>query len=258
MKKILMAFLSLVLLAPFTIKPSIAQDAVPKTKFLVWEVKVTPSQHSNLLEAVKFQHEFLKEQDYPYTGYVNYTSDGLFYYSTPFQQFSQIDEMNAMDEKLWKDFPEKQQEIWSKFEGNFKSVGSIIIELQPEISIVRPEDSDYEVDMHFRFFEKFTLKNGKLMEFTAIAKRYKALREKHGFTQPYHIYYPKFGPNMSTIYLIDDMGSSPAEHFSMNDEKWLKFGEEGKKLMEDFIQIVDEIETHTGTFDISASYIPDK
>ena len=164
MKRIFVTFLILILIAPFTIKLTSAQNDVPKTKFLVWEVKVTPSQHSNLLEAVKFQHDFLKEQDYPYTGYVNYTSDGLFYYSTPFMQFSEIDEMNEVDEKLWKDFPEKQKEIWSKFEGNFKSVGSIIMELQPEISKLRPDDSEYTVDKHFRFFEKFTLKNGKLME----------------------------------------------------------------------------------------------
>ena len=258
MKKILLCFLTLVLLSPFAIKPTSAQEAVPKTKFLVWEVKVTPSQHENLLEAVKFQHKFLKEQDYPYTGYVNYTNDGLFYYSTPFQEFAQIDEMNAVDQKLWKDFPEKQKEIWDKFEGNFKSVGSIILELQPEISQLRPMDSEYTIDSHFRFFEKFTLKQGKMMEFTAIAKRYKALREKHGYDQPYHIYYPQFGPNMSTVYLIEDMGDSAAEHYRMNEEKWNKFGEEGQKLMEDFVKIVDEIETHNGTFDISASYIPNK
>ena len=34
--------------------------------------------------------------------------------------------------------------------------------------------------------------------------------------------------------------------------------EEGAKLMEEFIAIVEEIETHNGTFDISASYIPNK
>ena len=60
------------------------------------------------------------------------------------------------------------------------------------------------------------------------------------------------------VYLIDDMGSSPAEHYRINEEKWKKFGEEGQKLMQDFGNIVDEIETHNGTFDISASYIPNK
>lgn len=258
MKKLLALFLVFFVFTSISIEDVNAQDDVPKTKFIVWEVKVTPAQTSKLLEAVKFQHEFLKEQNYPYTGFVNYTNDGLFYYSTPFTHFSEIDEMDALDKKLWKDYPEKQKEIWDKFDGNFKSVGGIILELQPEISQLIPPPSDGQADTHFRFFEKFVIKNGKMMEFTEIAKRYKALREKHGITSPYHIYYPKFGPDMSMVYMIEDMGNNPAEHYQLNDEKWKIFGEEGKKLMADFIAVVDKVESHLGTFNNSASYIPSK
>ena len=254
MKKLLALFLIFFLI--ISIENVSAQDDVPKTKFIVWEVQLSPTQLDNMVDALTFQHEFLKEQNYPYAGYVNYTSDGYLWYSTPFQKFAQIDEMNELDETLWEEHPEKQKEIWAKFDGNFKSIGSFILELQPDISLLPTQSSESAEGKQFRFFEKLHIKNGKQMEFMEIAKRYKALYEKHDIEGSYYMYYPQFGPEMSIVYVINDMGSSPAEHYSMNGEKWEKFGEEGKQLWEDFKPIVEKIETHLGTIDNDASYIP--
>ncbi len=256
MKKLLAGFLILFLLSFISTHKMYAQNDEQKTRFVVWEVKVTPSQNDKLIEAVSFQHDFLKEQNYPYAGYVQYTNDGYFWYSTPFQKFAEIDEMNALDEKLWKEHPEKQKEIWEKFKGNFKSIGGLILELQPEISSLIPQSSEPPTGKQFRFFEKIYLKNGMNMEFTEIAKRYKALREKHGIKDPYYFYYPQFASDMSVVYLVDYMGEDAAEHYSLNAEKWEKFGEEGMKLWEDFKPILERIETHIGTVDYDVSYFP--
>ena len=255
MKKLYLGLLILCLIVLNSV-PVSAQENAPKTKFMVWEVTVTPEQHGKLLEAVKFQHEFLKEVDYPYLGYVNYTNDGVWWYATPFQKYAELDEMDALDAKLWEEHPEKQKEIWAKFDGNFKSVAGQVFELQPEISNMQPPSE--QSGTMFRFFERIYIKNGKLMEFTEIAKRYKALREKHGITDSYGIYYPRVYSDMSMVFMIDAMGENASEHYSLNSKKWEKFGEEGQKLWEDFAPMVEKIETHIGTFDADASYIPNK
>jgi hypothetical protein len=241
----------------FALENVYAQDDVPKTKFIVWEVQVNPSQLDGILEAFEFQNEFLKEQNYPYAGHVNYSNDGLLWYSTPFMNYSEIDEMNAVDEKLSEKHPEKQKEIWEKFSGNYKSVGSFILELQPDISVM-PSSAAPTEGKAFRFFDKLHIKSGKMMEFKDIAKRYKALYEKFEIQGSYYMYYPQFGPDMSVVYLIDDMGESAAQHYSMNDDKWKQFGEEGMKLWEDFKPMVEKIETHIGTVNYDASFFPAK
>ena len=164
-----------------------AQEDAPKPKYMVWEVKVSPAQLDKTLEAIKFQHDFLKSENYPYAGFVQYTNDGLLYYSTPFMQYAEIDEMNATDKTLWEENPEKGKEVREKFEYTF---------------------------------------------------------------------YPEFGPNMSIVYFIDELGDNPADHYKKSDEMWAKFGEEGKQLWEDVKPLIDKMESHIGWADYDMSYFP--
>ena len=235
-----------------------AQDDAPKPQYMVWEVKVNPVQMDKLIDAIKTQHAFLKEQNYPYDGFVQYTNDGYFWYSSAFQSFADIDKMDAVDKKLWEENAEKSKEIQEKFKGAYTSVGSIILELQPELSILPPQSAEIPTGMKYRLFEKFYIKQDKSKEFFELTKKYKALREKHGYTEAFYAFYPKFGPDMSTVYFIDEMGDSAADHYAKSDKKWEKFGEEGMKLWEDLKPLVEKIEVHNGWADYNASYYPSK
>jgi hypothetical protein len=255
MKKFIAGILILFFIVLMT--PQIgAQDDAPKPKYMVWQVKVTPAQLAKTLEAIKFQHTFLKQQNYPYAGFVQYTNDGYLYYSTAFQDYADIDKMNAVDKKLWADNPEKSKEIQKEFEGTYKSVGSIILELQPELSIMAPESDVAPTGRQFRFFQRFYIKQGKGKEFAELTKKYKALRQKHGVTDGFYTFYPSFGPDMSIVYFIDEMGNNAAEHYAQSDKTWEMFGEEGKELWESVLPLLEKTESHIGSADYDFMYIP--
>jgi len=255
MKKVLSGFMILFLMA-FLVTKSNAQEDAPKPKYMVWEVQVTPAQLGQTLEAIKYQHAFLKEQNYPFAGHVQYTNDGYLWYSTAFQDYADIDKINAVDKKLWEANAEKSKEIQEKFKGTYKSVGSVILELQPELSILAPVSAEMPTGQKFRLFQKFYIKQGKGKEFADLTKQYKALREKHGITASFYTFYPTFGPDMSVVYFIDEMGDNAADHYMQSDKKWEMFGEEGQKLWQDVMPLLEKTESHMGWADYDAMYIP--
>ena len=256
MKKL---FTGLLVLLFFVVgfEKSYAQDDAPKPKYLVWEVKVTPVQLGKSLDAIKMQHEFLKEQNYPYQGFVQYTNDGFLWYSTTINNLADIDKMDAVDEEMWKANEEKAKEMQDNFKDAYQSVGSVILELQPELSIIAPESDSPRTGQKFRFFQHFYVKNGKGKEFSELVKQYVALRKKHGITDGFYTLYPKLGPNMSIVYFIDEMGNSAAEHYAQSDKAWEMFGEEGKNLREAVMLLIDKVESHTGWANYDASYMPE-
>ena len=255
MKKIFTIFFTLILTFTIVIN-SIAQEDLPKPKYLVWEVKVNPVQLDKLLDAIETQHKFLKEMDYPYAGFVQYTNDGYFWYSTAIKDYADIDKMDAVDKELWSSNSEKTEEIQKKFEGAYSSIGSFILELQPELSILPSKQVDEPSGKRFRYFEKFYLKNGKRKAFEEASKKYVALCKKHGYTAPLYTFYPTFDKDLSVVYFIDELGDNAVDFYTKNKEKWEKFGEEGGQLWEEVKPLIERIESHLGTVDLDISYFP--
>ena len=255
MKKIFTGFVVLILAAAFS-NNVYAQDDTPKPKFMVWEVKVNPVQLDQLLDAIDTQNKYLKEMNYPFQGFVQYTNDGYLWYSSAFQNYSDIDKMDAADKKIWSSDSEEVKEIQKKFDGAFSSVAGKILELQPELSVMSPDQNVTPTGTKFRYFEKFYLKQGKKKEFEDALKKYIALREKHGYTSPMYTLYPSFDNNLSVVYFIDELGDNVVDFYTKNEEKWQKFGDDGAQLWEEVKPLVEKIESHTGTADFDRSYFP--
>lgn len=224
---------------------------------MVWEVMVSPVQMDKLMEAIEFQHAYLKEKNYPFEGFVQYTNDGYFWYSTAFQNYADIDKMNAADDKMWSSNDERLEEIQKKFEGAYSSIGSFILELQPELSIMPPEQDAAPTGTKFRYFETFYLKQGKQQEIEAAIKKYIALRKKHGYDAAMYTLYPRFDDNLSVVYFIDELGNNAADFYTKNQEKWAKFGEEGEQLWNEVKPLVERIEGHNGWANYDISYLPE-
>jgi len=165
--------------------------------------------------------------------------------------------MNALDDEMWESNQEKSKEIQEKFKDAYLSVGSIILELQPELSIWAPESSEAPSGTKFRHFERFHVKQGKWKEFSEVAKKYVALRKKHGITDAFYTFIPEFGPDMSIVYMVNEMGDSAANHYTKNDKKWETFGEEGKQLWEDLKPLINKMESNLGWANYNLSYFPE-
>ena len=247
----------LLLSCVFIFKSTVAQENTPKPKFMVWEVMVNPMQMDKLMDAIQFQHQYLKEQNYPFEGFVQYTNDGYFWYSTGFQNYSDIDKMNAADEKLWSSNDKKLEEIQKKFEGAYNSIGSFILELQPELSIMPPQQDAAPTGTKFRYFETFYLKQGKQQEIEEAIKKYIALRKKYGYDAAMYTLYPRFDDNLSVLYFIDELGNNAADYYTKNQEKWAKFGEEGEQLWDEVKPLLERIESHSGWANYDVSYFPE-
>ncbi|MDX8339963.1 hypothetical protein SLH46_12255 [Draconibacterium sp. IB214405] len=232
-----------------------AQETPQKPKYMVWEVQVNPIQLQKMQQALKSQNAFLAEQNYPFANLTQYTNDGYLWYSVPFTNYADIDKIEATSQKLWKENGEKSKELQALFEESFTSIAGLILELQPELSII-PEQTSIRTGQKFRFFEQFHIKYGKEKEFEELVKQYISLRKKHGIENGFYTLYPVFAPAMNVVYFIDETGSGAAEHFSENDKQWQMFGAEGEKLWNDVMPLIEKIVTHLGAVDYDVSYVP--
>ncbi|WP_163323542.1 hypothetical protein [Draconibacterium mangrovi] len=235
-----------------------AQENPSKTKYMVWEAQVNPIQQEKLIHAIASQNAFLKEQNYPFASITQYTNEGYLWYSVPFTNYADIDKIEAMSERLWKEHTEKSKELQMLFDDAFNSIGAFILEYQPELSIRSAERNIPANGKKFRFYEKFYIKFGKEKEFEELVKRYKEMRETNGFKDDFLTLYPAFAPEMNVVYFIDETGSNAAEHFSDIEKHWEIFGQEGEELWKDVKQVIEKIETRTGLIDYDVSYFPEE
>jgi len=254
MKKLITT--SLILLVVFSVQSVFAQDDTPKPRYIVWEVCVEPAQMDLLLNALDGMHSFLGEKNYPYRELIQRTNDGYLWASSQIESLADIDKMREAEHKIWKENPEKMEALGKKFDNAYNKVGSVVLELQPDLSIMPEQQSTQTSGTKFRVYEKFYLKNGKYKEFEAATKKFVELRKKHGYNQPFYTFYPMLGPDMSVVYFIDELGSTPIDYYTKNEEQWQKFGEEGNKLWEEVKPLITGTEHHLGVIDFDHSYLP--
>lgn len=255
MKKLFTA--ALLLSFVFLLKTTSAQDDAPKPKYIVWEAQVEIAQKDKLLSALDAVHSYMKELDYPYPELIQH-AEGYIWASAPIESMADIDKMREADDKFWGADPKKSEELGKMFEDAYSKVGGMVIELQPELSILPAEQSTQTSGQRFRLFEKFHVKNGKGREFSELVKKYCELRKKHGFNQPFYTFHPMLAGDMSVVYFISEMGNSPAENFTINDEFWTKAGEEGMELWNDVKETVSTMEQYFGVIDFDNSYFPEE
>ena len=252
MKKIYALFIVVVLV--FSVYLSNAQSN-EKTRYMVWEVQLSPEQLTNAISAITAENAFFKEMKHPGTNITQYTNDGYMWYSVPFSKYADLDEMESRMRKMWQDNPEKSKEIQKMFDKSYTTVGRIILESLPELSIQGEQLQGTPTGTKFRYFEKFYLKPGAGEKFQEVTKKYVELRKKHGIKYGFYTYYPVFAQDMDVVYFIDDTGNSPAEHFTLNEEQWKKFGDEGEKLWQQVVPLVRKIETHIGQINYDLMYV---
>jgi hypothetical protein len=255
MKKIYALFVVLILV--FSVHLSNAQST-EKTRYMIWEVQVSPQQLQDLINAIKTENALFKEKGYSYANVSQYTNDGYLWYSVPFTKYAELDDMENAMNKFWKENQEKMKEIGKMFETSYSKVGRIILESQPELSVQGEQQDGTPGGSKFRFFEKFYLQPGAGEKFEELIKKYVELRKKHEIKYGFSTFYPVFAQDMDVVYFIDDTGNSPAEHFSLNEEQWKKFGDEGGKLWQAVVPLVRNIETHLGQINYDLMYVPAK
>lgn len=234
-----------------------AQETEKKTRYMVWEVKLTsPDQLILTIEAIKAQNDLFREIKYPYANSTQYTSEGFLWYSVRFSDYADIDTIIAITEQLWKGNPELADTFQLKFEGAFSSVSRMVFEHHPELSFPSTMPPDITEGKQFRFFEICYVKEGKKEVFEELIKKYIKLRKRHRYKDAFYTMYPTFGSDMSVVYFIDEMGNNPTEHYSMNADAWNKFGKKGQLLWYEMTQVLDKVETHIGQVDWDLMYSP--
>ena len=247
----------LLLTFAFLAQNASAQEDAPKPRYIVWEAKVEIAQMEKLLSALDAVHDYMKELDYPYPELIQH-AEGYVWASAPIESMADIDKMKEADDKVWGANQKKSEELGKMFEDSYTKVGGMVLELQPELSIMPAEQSTQTTGKRFRLFEKFYVKNGKNREFSDLVKRYCELRKKHGFNQPFYTFHPLLAGDMSVVYFISEMGNSPAENFTINDEFWAKAGDEGMELWNDVKETVSTMEQYFGVIDFDNSYFPEE
>lgn len=255
MRKLIPLFLFMLTLCLLTPVVS-AQDSDAKPKYMVWELELSPTQMQKAIKAVKTQNAFLKEQNYPFSNLSQTTSEGYYWYSVPFVNYADIDKIVATSKKLWEDNPEKLKELRKNFEDTYQNIARFILELQPELSVLPENMGEAQSGTKHRVISRFYVKPGKEEAFIEQTKNYLAMRKKHGVEDYFYTFQPEFGPNMNIFYFIDEMGTSPAEHFTLNDKFWEKAGEEGDELWKNVAPLLDKTEHFHTYVHYDISYTP--
>lgn len=255
MKKLLAGFIIFCLITTISHQSSYAQDDPPKLKYMVWELQLSPIQMERALKAVKAQNTFFKEQKFPFGNFNQTTNEGYYWYSVEFSDYADIDKIQATVKELWKNNSDKQKELQKNFDDTYYQIGRFILEMQPELSSI-PENSDRFSGSEHRVVSRFHVKPGKEKEFTEQTKKYVELRKKHGVSERFITYTAEFGPDLNIFYFIDELGESPAEHFTKNENFWKKAGTDGEELWKAVAPLLNKTEYFHTTAHFDINYIP--
>jgi len=239
----------------FSVENVNAQNDEPKPKFMVWELELTPTQMEKAKAAVKLQNEFLKEINYPISNLSQTTNEGYYWYSVPFTNYADIDQIMATGKKIWTENEEKLKELQENFKGTYKTMSRFILELHPELSVL-PEPGTTSSGDRYRVYQRFHIKPDKAEEFIEVIKQYIALRKNQGITAYFYTLRATFGKDLDIFYFIDEMGTNPAENFTQNEEFWQGAASDGQKLWQMAVPLIDKTEVFHGHVHYDLSYLP--
>ena len=62
-----------------------------KTRYMIWEVQVSPEQLQNAIKAIGSENAFFKEKGVSGTNFTNYTNDGYLWYAVPFYKYADLE-----------------------------------------------------------------------------------------------------------------------------------------------------------------------
>ena len=217
--------LLLTLFLCFSIHVSIAQQA-----FQVHQDNVKPSM---LMEYEKIAKEFndaAVEHNLQTTWYTAMSNDFKYYYLTPIENFSELDEnpMADMAKAMGDDFGK----LFERFDKCYDSHGTYIIMSDDELSYTPEDASEITEDMNYRKWFTLYYTPAKAKEVREAMKTVKALYKSKNSKGAYRVYRNGFG-QMDNYYMIsisakdaldyEKTGKEIEEALGSQEERWEAF-----------------------------------
>ena len=226
-------------------------------RYVVYEDIVKPSMVMQYEETIKEYMALFAEQQYPYPMNVYSTDDFHYYIVTPLENFTELDSIYSLINKVASNAGEKWGEVWGKFAGTYHFDRGQIIIFNSELSYIPEEPRLNPEEGNFMYWGFGYIELGKESEFTEIFKKWVDLYKINNISDGFNTFWGSFGTEQPVvIYMMN--GKDPADFWSQNKVINEILGEEAETLWGKTLKVLRKFEYKTGWFRSELSYIPEE
>jgi len=223
--------------------------------YVVYEDIVKPSMIMQYEETTKNYMALFAEQQYPYPMNVYSTDDFHYFIVTPLENFTELDSMYSLLDKVASNAGDKWDAVWDKFAGTYHYDRGQIIIYSASLSYVPEEPRLNLEEGNFLYWGYAYVELGKESEFSDIFKEWVDLFKTNNISDGFNTFMGFFGTEQP-LYLWMMNGKNPADFWNQNKVNNEILGEEADILWEKTLKVLRKFEYKTGWFRPELSYIP--
>lgn len=223
--------------------------------YVVYEDIVKPSMVMQYEETTKEYMALFAEQQYPYPMNVYSTDDFHYYIVTPLENFTELDSMYSLSNKVASNAGEKWDAVWGKFAGTYHFDRAQIIIFSSELSYIPEEPRLNPEEGNFMYWGFGYVELGKEAETAELFKKYAALYKSNNISDGFNTFSGSFGTEQP-VYLWTMNGKDPADFWNQRKAINEILGEEADALWGKLLKVLRKFEYKTGWFRPELSYIP--
>jgi hypothetical protein len=254
MKRFSSIFIIAVLLATLGNIDTIAQEENNGQLWFCWEATVHPEMQSQFIDLQVEFRTYFKEANFSYP--ISAWTDGMshYYIFYPVKDYNEKDDIYAA---LWKAADlwgmDRMNKMWETVETH----NTFYIRNIPELSYVPENPRLTDGEAIFAIWDMFFVDPAKDAEYRLTAKKFIAMLKSADFGDNVNLHIGDLGYE-ATAYLWTLYGKSPADLWTENEKLWETLGEEGQKLNQEALSLLNKREFKQFWYSEELSYFPEE
>lgn len=225
--------------------------------FIVWEDIVLPSEVEAYEKATQMQMELYAEQKFPNDIGIYSTSENIYYWSIPIDNYADIDTLYMEFGKIYENAREDVDEIDAAFEGTLESTTSWTCYMDMDLSYIPEVTEESDEEMNFCFWNYNYVKTGKMDEMKEVFKGWVDLASEKNAKQAWYTYIVDMGKESPCLFWFS-MAKDAADFYSTNGKDMESMGDEAWELWRKHQSLVRKNDDQVGMFRKDLSYFLEK
>lgn len=244
-------------LLPQAMNGQAQEEAKRYQMIMVIDELVHPSMKAEYYEAGKKWIAFMKKHEFAYPINTYWTGDNHVYWSTPIENYAEIDKMMAMSNKILEEFPEEFTAILDAFKGTYANTRMCVYTLDYKYSMFAEEEGEESEEENYIFFDMYYCEPGTEHEINKLWDEWKDFLADKKIVQSWEFFWGTMGTD-NPMFVMAASAKNPQEFHAENVKMWEALGKEANTFVQKMMKYVTKQEQKTGWFQKELSYAPVK
>ena len=218
-----------------------------------FEVTVNPSMNNQFYSLETEGRTFFEENNFAHAYYVWTDNNFHYFFFYPVESYEDINKIHEATGAIMQKWGEEKINKWRETVDYHRDY---FIRFQPDISYMPEAPRLKEGEGDFAIWDISYISPGKENEINALAKEFAALLKAKKYDDDFQFYTGGLGFGGS-IFIGVLKGKDPSDFWAQNKKMWELIGEEGRKIFQSWMLLVNKREFKQFWYLKDLSYIPE-